>query len=165
MTRLRVHLGGPFFIGFVPFGGLVFDAGRYPRPVCKGVVAEPAEDLVGELDVVDQLPAVAQGRALCPVAQLPLLRVGQEQVVGFHQVGDEVAGLVHHPLRQPEPFLLGEDVRVARLDVGVLLELLGVADNLHLRELFTAEGRAAYIGPLVWPRVSVACRSTSPPPL
>ena len=125
------------------------------------LVRQEGQSLAGLLEA----DGVQQGRALRPVSQLPLLRVGQEQVVGLHQVGDEVAGLVHHPLCQPEPFLLGEDVRVARLDVGVLLELLGVADDLHLRELFTAEGRAAYIGPLVWPRVSVACRSTSPPPL
>jgi hypothetical protein len=47
----------------------------------------------------------------------------------------------------------------------VFLELLGVRDDLHLGQFVTAEGRAAYIGPLVWPRVSVACRSISPPRL
>ena len=82
-----------------------------------------------------------------------------------YQIGDEVAGLVHHPLRQTEPLLLWKYGRVSGLDVGVFLELLGVRDDLHLGQFVTAEGRAAYIGPLVWPRVSVACRSISPPRL
>ena len=60
MARVCVQLGGPLFIGFVPFGGLVLHAGRHLRPVCKGVIAEAAEDLMRELDVVDQLSAVAK---------------------------------------------------------------------------------------------------------
>ena len=165
MTLLRVQLGGPLFIGFVPFGGLVLHAGRHLRPVCKGVIAEAAEDLMRELDVVDQLSAVAKRRPLRAIPELTLLGIRQEQIVGLHQIGDEVAGLVHHPLRQTEPLLLRENGRVSGLDVGVFLELLGVRDDLHLGQFVTAEGRAAYIGPLVWPRVSVACRSISPPRL
>mgnify|MGYP005858985435 FL=1 len=118
-----------------------------------------------ELDVVDQLSAVAKRRPLRAIPELTLLGIRQEQIVGLHQIGDEVAGLVHHPLCQTEPLLLRENGRVSGLDVCVFLELLGVRDDLHLGQLVTAEGRAAYIGPLVWPRVSVACRSISPPRL
>lgn len=59
-ARLRVHLGGPFFIRFVPFCGLVFHSRRHTRPVCKGIIAEAAEGLMRELDVAQQFPAVAK---------------------------------------------------------------------------------------------------------
>ena len=117
---------------------------------------------MGELDVVDQLAAVTQSRPLRPEAQLPLLRVGQEVVVGLHQVSHQIGGLVEHFVGE-QPVLFREDVGVSDLLVCVLSQLLGVSDDLHLWQFLTAEGRAAYIGPLVLPRVSVACRSTSPP--
>ena len=67
-----------------------------------------------ELDVVDQLSAVAKRRPLRAIPELTLLGIRQEQIVGLHQIGDEVAGFVHHPLRQTEPLLLRISIHALR---------------------------------------------------
>ena len=73
-----------------------------------------------ELDVVDRFRQLRSADRCARYLSSRAPGIRQEQIVGLHQIGDEVAGLVRIILScQTEPLLLRENGRVSGLDVGV----------------------------------------------